>query len=478
MQHAFLVQNSGWMEPFFTDTQSQLKPLVAALAQAVTTEQDQVSTLAFNQTAGANQSPKLLHQGAGAQGVAQALAPLQVARKGNGGPQAALADTDFKEAVLHAITGPFNQAPGILWIFTNNKNSPNNDSQTRERNRDFYHLLHTEPAITKTLAFPLRMPVKGKLFQAQGLMVYALAYGEPAAQALDQLLAQGRIAQVLTKPPARLKPVDQEAVRIVPSAVHNNAAMRASLGSDQRTVVLDVVDPAQYRPQVTLQAQLHNLFFPYVIAQAQVTGQVQSPAGSAPLQVEPSQVTHLQPGEEQAVQVHFELPVPEVPSPWSIQALAAMGKKVLIPMVVELSLAGQQLQVADSFAQDMQTIFPGDPLSEVFTPPEMVRASSVHIPLVLRVQYPLLPLLLTLGAVLALLAAVIAGGVLGKRSKRFTVHIDGMSRTVALPAFGRLVLRNSEGQEAGEVRRGWGGLEVVRVQEGHAVTLAPSTSTR
>ena len=66
VQHAFLVQNSGWMEPFFTDPQSQLKPLVAALAQAVTTEQDSVSTLAFSQTAGSNQSPKLLLQSAGA----------------------------------------------------------------------------------------------------------------------------------------------------------------------------------------------------------------------------------------------------------------------------------------------------------------------------------------------------------------------------------------------------------------------------
>ncbi len=106
VQHAFLVQNSGWMEPFFTDPKSQLKPLVAALAQAVTTEQDSVSTLAFSQTAGSNQSPKLLLQSAGGQGIAQALTPLQVARKGDGGPKAPLADTDFKEAILGTIYRP------------------------------------------------------------------------------------------------------------------------------------------------------------------------------------------------------------------------------------------------------------------------------------------------------------------------------------------------------------------------------------
>ncbi len=472
VQHAFLVQNSGWMEPFFTDPQSQLKPLVAALAQAVTTEQDSVSTLAFSQTAGSNQSPKLLLQSAGGQGIAQALTPLQVARKGDGGPKAPLADTDFKEAILGTITGPFQGASGIVWIFTNNKNSPNNDPQTRERNRDFYHLLHTEPAITKTLAFPLRMPVRSPRFQAQGLMVYALAYGAPAAQALDVLLAQGRIAQVLTKPPARLKPLDQEAVRILPQAVRNNGSMRTSLGSDQRTVMLDVTDPAQYQPEVILLAALRNQFYPYVIASAQTSGQVQSPLGSTLLQVTPTQVEQLEPGADQAVEVSFKLPMPQIPSAWSWQALGAMGKQVLIPMTAELSLQGQQLRVADSFTQEMQTIFPGDPISEVFTPPQSVQASRVKIPLVLRVQYPLLPVFLALGGVLALLGGLLAFGILGQRSKRFTVHIDGMARTVALKPFARLVLRNPEGQEVGEVQRSWQQLRVIRTQEGHTLSVS------
>ena len=37
IQQAFLVQNSGWMEPFYTDQQSQLKALVGAVAQAART---------------------------------------------------------------------------------------------------------------------------------------------------------------------------------------------------------------------------------------------------------------------------------------------------------------------------------------------------------------------------------------------------------------------------------------------------------
>ena len=470
VQHAFLVQNSGWMEPFYADSKSQRKPLVAAVAQAVAGPQDQVATLAFNQSSGKNVSPRLLSQTQGAGNVANDLAALQVARKGDGGAGAALADTDFKEAVIGTITGPFKQAPGVLWIFTNNKNSPNNDAQTRERNRDFYNLLHKEPSISKTLAFPLHMPVKGQLFEAQGLMVYALAYGEPAAKALDAIMAQGRLSKVLTKPPARLKPVDQEAVRIVPKSVKDEPNMRASLGSDMRTVVLDV-DAQNFAPQLTLQASLQNLFFPYVIESAQVAGTVRSPQGSNALVVNPPAVTGLQPAAEQPVEVSFNLPLARVPSAWSAQAMSAMGKQVLIPLSVELGLQGQRLALSPAFLQDMQTLFPGDPISEVFIPPADVRSSQVQIPLLLRVQYPLMPVLVAIGAVLALLGALIGVGLMSGRSKRFDVVIDGMGRSVLLKPFSSQIIKNPDGVEVGEIRRGLSAPQVVRVTEGHTLSL-------
>ncbi|MEG2031202.1 MAG: hypothetical protein RR376_11200, partial [Janthinobacterium sp.] len=90
IQQAFLVQNSGWMEPFYTDQHSQLKALVGAVAQAATTPDDKVYTLAFSQSSGSHVSPALLGQGRGAAGIAAQLAPLGLARKNSGG---ALADT-------------------------------------------------------------------------------------------------------------------------------------------------------------------------------------------------------------------------------------------------------------------------------------------------------------------------------------------------------------------------------------------------
>lgn len=287
MQHAFLVQNSGWMEPFYADPASPFKALVAAVAQAAVEPQDTVYTLAFSQSSAGNESPRLLSKALGAGEVARQLRELQVARKGAG---PALADTDFQEAITKTITGPFGAAPGVLWIFTNNRNSPGNDPRTAERNRDFYRLLHLEPSITRTLAFPLRMPVQGRLYSARGLMVYALAYGQSASQALERILAQGALSRVLTQAPARLKPLDQEAVRIVPEAVVNARQLRASLGSDQRTIVLDA-QSGDLRPEVVLQASLQNLFYPYAIREAEVQARLDAAGQQLPVQVSPARAS-------------------------------------------------------------------------------------------------------------------------------------------------------------------------------------------
>ncbi len=174
MQQAFLVQNSGWMEPFYLDQKSQFKPLVAAVIGAVGTAGDQLFVLSFNQATANNPSPVLAYQGPPGPGAAAAVNGITLARQGQGG---ALADTDFNEAVSRTITAAFKNTSGIIWIFTNNKNSPNNSHQTAAMNRKFYNLIHNDPSITRSMVFPLAMPLVGPKFQANGMMIYALAYG-------------------------------------------------------------------------------------------------------------------------------------------------------------------------------------------------------------------------------------------------------------------------------------------------------------
>jgi hypothetical protein len=467
VQQAFLVQNSGWMEPFYADPQSQFKPLVAAVAGAAAKPDDKVFVLAFSQSSGSNVSPRLLGEGAGARLVAGWLTSLEPARKSG----TALADTDFREAVTKTIGDTFKSRPGIIWIFTNNKNSPGNDPATAARNLEFYRLLHLEPSITRTVVFPLRMPVKGKFFAAKGLMVYGLAYGKEAGDELNRMVAEGRLSKVLTRPPARLKPVDQDGVRIVPEAVLNTPNVTASMGRDKRTVILDV-DADKLVPQVRLKASLQNLFYPYVIAQATVDGRLRTSAGTSPLTVSPAAVSNLRPGASQAIEVSFKLPVEEVPSVWSRQAIAAMGKQVIMPMSVSLGLGNQRLALPASFKTEMQDLFPGDPLSDVFVPPDSVRSSTTQVPIIVRVQYPLTPVLVIVGGVLALLLALLALGFLAMKTTRYPIVVNGVRRHVVLKPFKSLAIKTDEGAAVGEIKRGLGGPVVVKVEPGQSLTVA------
>lgn len=469
IQHAFLVQNSGWMEPFYSDPASQLKPLVVAVAKAATNSDDKIFTLAFNQSKGENISPALLGSSTGTVEMSAQLGGLSVARKGAG---LAFADTDFTEAVSKTITGPFQTKPGIIWIFTNNKNSPNNDTQTTERNRDFYRLLHLEPSIVKTLVFPLNMPVKGQIFDAQGLMIYALAYGNLAAEVLDRIVTEGRLKQVLTNTPARLKPVDKEAVRIVPELVKDAPNINASLAEDNQTIILDV-EANGLMPKVTLQAKLENLFYPYVIKKAVVESYLISNSDRTLMTVNPSAVSDLQPGEKQTVDVSFTLPMAQIPSVWSAQALTAMGKQVILPLTVEMGLKGQQLELSQDFATKLNFLFPGDPISEVFLPPESVQSSQVRVPLVVRIQYPLAPVFAVVFLLLFFLACLVFVGILSQKNKRFEIVVNGNRRIVLLKPFSKIVINDSNGRMVGTIKRGLGNLSLVDLIDGNQINTTP-----
>lgn len=468
MQHAFLVQNSGWMEPFYVDSTSQFKPLASAVIRLVAAPNDQVFISAFNQTSGDNKSPIVLAQGTGAGDPDKVLNGLTIAVKNKS--SGALADTDFQEAVSHVIKDQFRASPGIIWIFTNNKNSPNNDAQTALRNKDFYRLLHLEPSITRTVVFPLRMPVKGRLFGATGMMVYALAYGDPAAEHLGQLIESGRLANVFTNPPARLKPIDQDSVRLVPKEVRNTANVVVSLAKDGRTLLLDV-QASDLLPSVEIRTGFQNLFYPYVISEAKASAALVGGWGRQPVSIQPERIRAVEPGDSREVAASIPMPLAQVPSPWSGAAISAMGKQLIIPAVLEISLADQQLVVSERFKQSLSDLFPGDPLSEVFLPPESIRTSSASVPLLIRIQYPLLPVVVTLLLALAMCGGLVGVAVLAGRTTRYEIVIDGVKRAVAIKAFKTVDVRDANGVVVGKISRGLGKPKVSQVHDGHTVVL-------
>jgi septum formation topological specificity factor MinE len=456
VQQAFLVQNSGWMEPFYTDEKSQFKDLIVAVAEAASDPSESVAVLSFNQTTPQNESPSLVYQGNAGPQLRQAVAQIQLAHKGAG---RTLADTDFNEAVFKTITGPFQSAPGIIWIFTNNKNSPNNSGETAARNREFYNLIHSEPSITRSLAVPLSMPVQGKVYSANGVMIYALAYGAEADERLQKIIIGSRLKQVLSEHAAQLKPLDKDALQVIPKPVVNAPDTSVSFDRDGKTLLLDV-SVSSHQPIVLVAVSLKNLFYPYRIKSAGIAAHVTYVNSDGQevendLAIRPDTIDDM-PSEGAA---DFTMAVPietKLPSLWSLASLFDFGRQVERPGIITMALKNQQLAIDESFVSRLTEIFPGDPMPEVFVPPSEARASVQTIPLLIRYNYPLYPLIIALAVLLALLAALIFFLSQLRSAASYEIVADGEVQRVRLGLFEERTIANRRGQPVGVLRRrGW-----------------------
>ncbi len=470
VSHVFLVQNSGWMEPFYTDATSQYKPLVAELAGAVAQPGDLMVLAAFNQSRPGAPSPKALMSAKVGQGikgeVTRALAPLAAAHKPG---SRALADTDLGEAVNAAIGTALGGKPGLVWLFTNNRNSPNNDQSTARRNREFYTLIHGGGAISKALAFPLKMPVQGAHYKANGLMLYVFAIGEQGARELDALLASGRIKSVITEPAARLKPLDRDTVRLVPKRVDDAPGVAFSMapGGMLRAEV-DATAPA---PTARIGWQLENTIYPYTIVSATISARSTLGNEERPIALASGKVAGLAPGKSAPLASVMQLPVSQLPSSWSMQALSTAGSAYVLPGVITLELAGQRLELSRAFRERMAALFPGDPLPDIFTPPAQMQASTARLPIEVRVNYGVMPLVALIGGALALLGALGAGALALARPRKAYVTVEDELRTMHARAGTTQPIFDKAGQKVAQLKTTLFGHQLTDLREGAQVRL-------
>jgi len=469
--HVFLVQNSGWMEPFYSDPKSQFKPLVGALAGAVVQPGDALVLAAFNQSLPGAPSPRALlsikaDEKTVSSRVGGALAKLDTARKPN---SSALADTDLGEAVQAAITTVLKGKPGIVWLVTNNRNSPNNDQATAARNREFYELIHRGQAIDKVVAFPLRMQVAGKHYQANGLMVYAFAVGKEGSRALDGLLASGRIGRVITEQPARLKPLDRDTVRLVPAQVED--APGVSFSQAPGGALRADVDPDARTPRASVRWNLENAMYPYTIVSATLGARSMLAGEDHPIALASSRVENLAPGKPLPLASTMQLPVAQLPDKWSMEALKSAGSAYVLPGRIELHLANQRLALSQAFRERMAALFPGDPLPDIFTPPATVQASNAVLPLEVRVHYGMGPLAALGGLAAALLAAAGAAAWAYGRPRVAQVTVEDELRTMRARPGTTQPIYDKAGAQVAMLKTTLFGHQLVDLREGAQVRL-------
>lgn len=455
LRQAILVQNSGWMEPFYADASSPFKPLVARLGAAAA-GQGEVVVGVFNQADAGHPSPQWIYRGPGNHpGLARALAPAALARKQSG----AYADTDFKEALLGAIEVGLENRPGIIWVVTNNKNSPNNSAETVARNREFYELLHNEPVITRIAAFPLKMPVQGRHYRANGLMIYALAYGEAASPALQAILQSQAVAAALPEGDVRLKPLTEAAVRFVPTGVRDSPGIAAGLDADHTTLVLSFDAGSQART-AQVRGRFENMFNPYQIRSAR-TSLVTPAASGLQGRMSTELLQNLEPG-KRSEELTLELRLPPLPSQWSREVLLRSGYERR--GAVDIHLQDQQLQVSPAFIAHMAELFPGDALPEVFLPPVKADSSVTRVPLLMKVQYPVWPAVLVYGGGLLLLLGGVLAAALLAGARSCTVLLDGQPQQLRLKPFASATVMDTHGEHVATVKRGLTGVRLAWVR--------------
>lgn len=471
VSHVFLVQNSGWMEPFYSDPASQYKPLVSALVMAVARPGDPMVLASFNQSLPGAPSPKALlafkFEPAAARGqLTRALASLDVARKPG---SSVLADTDLNEALGAAIGTALAGKPGLVWLFTNNRNSPNNDQETARRNRDFYAQIHGGSAITRALAFPLQMPVQGAHYKANGLMIYVFAVGEQGARELKALEASGLIGKVITEPAARLKPLDQDTVRLVPRKVSDAPGVAFSI-TPGGLLRADVNAKAR-TPAAKIDWNLENTMYPYTIASASISARSHLAGEERPIALAGSSVSALAPGKSAPLASVMQLPLRQLPGNWSLQALTSAGSAYVMPGQIELQLSGQRLELSQAFRQRMAALFPGDPLPDIFTPPAQVKSSSARLPIEVRVHYGVGPLLALIGAALALLGGLATAALAFARPRKAYVTVEDELRTMLARAGTTQPIYDKAGNQVAQLKTTFFGHQLIDLREGAQVRL-------
>jgi len=453
VSHVFLVQNSGWMLPFYDDPNSKFKDLVTELSNRVSKYGDSEQVVAsFNQTVGDNKSPMLVYRGSDKGQIGAAVQSIQLAHKPG---KQTYADTDFKEAIVGAIS---QFSPGkscLLWIVTNNKNSPDNSAETIQKNKDFYGFLQSSGEIKRIVSFPHAMAVQSKLksdYRASGLMIYALAYGEPADQVLQQML---RDKAPFGKQPARLKPLDAEALTFVPKGVKNKVA-EATLAPDGKTLVLTF--SADSKPEVAeLTGKFRNDFYPYDIQSADVaidtSGFKDAGNGKITTELSTKGVSKI-PAGGYSPDITVKIKIPAIPSAWAPEVV--FGDGYTSKGVIRFNLDNQKLAISNEFTQSMSELFPHDPLPDLFVPGDSAKKSVTTQKVIIKVEYPIFPLIVVASLGLLLLGSVIGGFVVMRREKIFRVTIDGVQKSYGLKPFGVVALKDQQGARIGVLKRGLG----------------------
>ncbi len=461
----FLVQNSGWMQPYFSDKSANFPEIVQRLVGMSCASSDADSAFAvFNQSAKPELSPQTLFQG-GCNKIPLRHIVANIHAAHIPGNSQVFANSDYQQALYRGIVRYAKGRSAVFWMVTNNKNSPNNSNKLNSHDAAFYKMLHESPQITRVIAIPLADAATSQYFTSHGLIVFGIAYGAPAASYLQKLVAGGDVAKTFSVPAALLKPLTVSAVSFVPTRVVGPVSrVREESG------VLRMDLPAKNHPQsFAITGQFTNHFYPYFIVSADASADILLAGRKYPVPLAPNVLQNVQPNAGSApVTLRFTLPAM---STWSLATIFGAGKN--IPAVLQLQLQNQRLAISPEFVSVIDRILPDAPMPEIFRPDPNVHSSQTDIPIMVRVQYPIWPLLLLLAGLLVLVLAVlfVLYRLAQTGSKAAQIRVNGKVMTVRLARGKTQNVRDENGDMVATIKRGFWGYGLSQVKKGAKIEL-------
>jgi hypothetical protein len=277
------------------------------------------------------------------------------------------------------------------------------------------------------------------------------------------------VQRVITEPPARLKPLDRDTVRLVPRKVEDAPGVEFSMDAAGR-LRADVAPDAR-TPSATIRWQLENTMYPYTIENATLSARSVLGGENHPIQLHTAAVTGLAPGRAEPLVSTVQLPVAQLPGKWSLAALKSAGSAYVLPGRIELHLQGQKLALSQAFRARMAALFPGDPLPDIFTPPADVQASTAVLPVEVHVHYGSGPLVALLGGGLALLAAGAGAAYAYGRPRKVQLVVEDELRTVHTRAGATQPIYDKAGNEVARLKTTMFGHQLLDLREGAQVRL-------
>lgn len=425
----YLVQNSGWMEPFFIDPASPLKPLLKSLVDASNTGHTIVASFNQDGQVPGRRSPEVVFDDAyGPATTGAAIDMLSLAVR----PGGRLADADFEGALTRSIEVLLGNKTGIIWILTNNKNSRNNDPRVDANTRRFAEFVRGSNSLPLAVAYPVRMSVTGRQYTERGLIIYAMAYGDEAEQELAAVVKRAEMRALFTDPPFKLKHLDEASLAFTATA--GQTPVEASSEADGSLIVRGV--PATAGP-VRILGSFRSEYYPQMIVSAEVglvwksLDGVHDP-GALAASVEPSTLTRLASGAQER-NVTLVLNVPDTKRPPGIAGLFA--ESTVVNGVLELRLSRMSMALGDEFLSKMNDISALDQLPDVFSEYQRVTQAMALLPVMLIVHFSPLPLIGSISLATLVFLLLVLGLLLLFRARRYLIPVDGRNRAFVLRPF-------------------------------------------